>query len=113
MKAGRFLCIFPVATLIVFSSVVQAQDTKPAAEYSLGADRIARMEQIIDSVANAKQFMGEVLVAEDGRAVLDKSYGFANVEWQVPNPRNRSSGWARLQNSSPRHRHCCWNSRAS
>jgi CubicO group peptidase (beta-lactamase class C family) len=51
----------------------------------LGADRIGRMEQIIDSFANAKQFMGEVLVAEDGRAVLDKSYGFANVEWQVPN----------------------------
>jgi CubicO group peptidase (beta-lactamase class C family) len=85
MKAGRFLWIFPVAILIVFSGVVQAQDNKPAAGYSLGADRIARMEQIIDSFANAKQFMGEVLVAEDGRAVLDKSYGFANVEWQVPN----------------------------
>ena len=84
MKAGRFLWIFPVAILIVLSSVVQTQQT-PAAEYSLGADRIARMEQIIDSFANAKQFMGEVLVAEDGRPVLDKSYGFANVEWQVPN----------------------------
>jgi hypothetical protein len=72
MKAGRFLWMFPVAILIVFSSV-QPQDNKPAAEYSLGADRIARMEQIIDSFANAKQFMGEVLVAEDGRVLLDKS----------------------------------------
>jgi hypothetical protein len=85
MKAGRFLWIFAVAVLIVFSSVAQAQDNKPTPEYSLGADRIARMEQIIDSFANAKRFMGDVLVAEDGRAVLDKSYGFANVEWQVPN----------------------------
>lgn len=85
MKAGRILWIFPLAILIVFSCVVQAQDNKPAPEYSLGADRIARMEQIIDSFATAKQFMGEVLVAEDGRVVLDKSYGFASVEWQVPN----------------------------
>jgi len=84
MKVGRFVWLFAAAILIGFS-VVQAQDNKPAAGYSLDADRIARMEQIIDSFANAKQFMGDVLVAEDGRAVLDKSYGFANVEWQVPN----------------------------
>jgi CubicO group peptidase (beta-lactamase class C family) len=85
MKTGRILGLFAVATLISFGSVTQAQDNKPAAEYSIGADRIARMEQIIDSFANAKQFMGDVLVAEDGRVVLNKSYGFANVEWQVPN----------------------------
>src|SRR3984885_6632817 len=83
MKAGRFLRIFPVAILIVFSGVVQAQDNKPAAEYSLGADRIARMEQIIDSFANAKQFMGEVLVAEDGRAVLRlRQRGVAGAEYR-------------------------------
>jgi CubicO group peptidase (beta-lactamase class C family) len=84
MKVGRFVWLSAAAILIGFS-VVDAQGNKPAAEYSLGTDRIARMEQIIDSFANAKQFMGHVLVAEDGRAVLDKSYGFANVEWQVPN----------------------------
>jgi CubicO group peptidase (beta-lactamase class C family) len=113
MKTGRILGLLAVATLISFGSVIQAQDNKPAAEYSIGVDRIARMEQIIDSFANAKQFMGDVLVAEDGRVVLDKSYGFANVEWQVPNTRNRSSGWARLRSSSRRRRSCCWNSRAS
>ena len=85
MKAGRFLWVFAVAILIALSSAVQAQDSRPTGEYRLGADRIARMEQIIDSFATAKQFMGAVLVAEDGRVVLDKSYGFANVEWQVPN----------------------------
>ena len=85
MKTGRILGLFAVATLISFGSVIQAQDNKLAAEYSIGADRIARMEQIIDSFSNAKQFMGDVLVAEDWRVVLDKSYGFANVEWQVPN----------------------------
>ena len=42
------------------------------------------MEQIIQ--ANVpKQFMGTVLVAQDGKVLLDKGYGFANLEWDVPN----------------------------
>ena len=57
MKAGRFLWIFPVAILIVLSSVVQTQQT-PAAEYSLGADRIARMEQIIRLVRQCEAIHG-------------------------------------------------------
>jgi CubicO group peptidase (beta-lactamase class C family) len=85
MKAGRYLCTSALAILVTFANVVRAQDNQHPAAYSLAAARIARMEQIIDSFANAKQFMGTVLVAENGRTVLDKSYGFANVEWQVPN----------------------------
>jgi CubicO group peptidase (beta-lactamase class C family) len=45
---------------------------------------IARMEQIIKSYV-PKQFMGTVLVAEDGKILLDKGYGFANLEWEIPN----------------------------
>jgi CubicO group peptidase (beta-lactamase class C family) len=29
--------------------------------------------------------MGSVLVAQDGKILLDHGYGFANLEWQVPN----------------------------
>jgi CubicO group peptidase (beta-lactamase class C family) len=54
-----------------------AQDKVPNAS-------VARMEQIIQ--ANVpKQFMGTVLVAEDGKVLLDKGYGFANLEWEIPN----------------------------
>jgi len=45
---------------------------------------VARMEQIVQSYV-PKQFMGTVLVAEDGKVLLDRGYGFANLEWQVPN----------------------------
>ena len=31
------------------------------------------------------RFMGSVLVAQDGKVLLDKGYGFANLEWDVPN----------------------------
>ena len=49
------------------------------------AQDTARMEQVIQSHVAAGTFMGTVLVARDGAIVLDKAYGMANVEWDVPN----------------------------
>jgi CubicO group peptidase (beta-lactamase class C family) len=51
----------------------------------LAQDDVARMEQIIQSYASSKQFMGSVLVARDGNVLLDKGYGSANLEWEIPN----------------------------
>src|SRR5215471_13415563 len=45
----------------------------------------ARMDQIALSFANARQFMGSVLVARGNELLFDKSYGMANLEWGVPN----------------------------
>jgi CubicO group peptidase (beta-lactamase class C family) len=49
------------------------------------AQDTARMEQVIQSHVSAGTFMGTVLVARDGKVVLDKAYGMANVEWDTPN----------------------------
>ena len=51
----------------------------------LAQDNSARMEQVVQSYVANKQFMGSVLVAQDGKVVFSKGYGFANVEWDVPN----------------------------
>jgi CubicO group peptidase (beta-lactamase class C family) len=51
----------------------------------LAQDNISRMEQVVHSYANDKKFMGSVLVARDGTVLLNKGYGFANLEWEVPN----------------------------
>lgn len=48
-------------------------------------DPTARMEEVVQSYVSAKQFMGSVLVARDGKVVLDRGYGSANLEWGVPN----------------------------
>jgi len=48
-------------------------------------DNVSRMDQVIQSYVTNKQFMGSVLVAHDGKVVLSKGYGFANLEWNVPN----------------------------
>jgi len=65
------------AITLILSAACLAQD-KPQID-------TARMEQVIQSYVPTKQFMGTVLVAQDGKVLLDKGYGFANLEWQVPN----------------------------
>jgi CubicO group peptidase (beta-lactamase class C family) len=62
---------------VLFIASCLAQDKTPTAD-------VARMEQIIRTYVPSK-FMGSVLVARDGKVLLDKAYGFANLEWDVPN----------------------------
>lgn len=49
------------------------------------AQDAARMDQIVQSFVASKKFMGTVLVARDGKVFLSKGYGFANLEWNIPN----------------------------
>lgn len=49
------------------------------------AQTAARMDQIVQSYVSGHKFMGTVLVASGGQVILDKAYGFANLEWDVPN----------------------------
>ena len=55
------------------------------ASFCLAQDNIPRMEQVVRSYVDAKQFMGSVLVDRDGKTLLSKSYGSANLEWEIPN----------------------------
>src|ERR1700688_4405690 len=48
-------------------------------------DNLSRMEEVVQSYVSTKQFMGSVLVARGETIVLDKGYGFANLEWNIPN----------------------------
>jgi CubicO group peptidase (beta-lactamase class C family) len=49
------------------------------------AQNPARMEEAIESHVHDSSFMGSVLVARDAEIILNKGYGFSNVEWQIPN----------------------------
>ncbi len=44
----------------------------------------ARLDEIVQSYV-PERFMGSVLVARGDQLVLNKSYGSANVEWNIPN----------------------------
>ena len=55
----------------------------PTASLAQNVD-VARADQIVQSFVNAKQFMGSVLVARNGQVLVDKGYGYADLEWQIP-----------------------------
>ena len=44
-----------------------------------------RMEQVVQSYVSNKQFMGSVLAARGNTILLNKGYGFANLEWNTVN----------------------------
>jgi len=46
---------------------------------------LPRIEKAIQSQLSQGQFMGAVLIARNGRVILGKGYGKANLEWGVPN----------------------------
>jgi CubicO group peptidase (beta-lactamase class C family) len=48
------------------------------------AQDVARMEQLIQArTSGAAPFMGAVLVARGDRPILERGYGFANLEWRI------------------------------
>ena len=49
------------------------------------AQDVARMDALVSARVADKSFMGAVLVARGDQVVLSKGYGFANLEWNVPN----------------------------
>src|ERR1700733_88048 len=49
------------------------------------AEDSGRMDQVVQSFASAKTFMGSVLVARGGDVLFSKGYGFASLEWDIPN----------------------------
>jgi CubicO group peptidase (beta-lactamase class C family) len=52
---------------------------------ALAAQDTARMDAVVRSYVDGKTFMGSVLVARDGEVLFSKGYGYANLEWEIPN----------------------------
>jgi CubicO group peptidase (beta-lactamase class C family) len=46
---------------------------------------VSRMDQVVQSYVADKTFMGSVLVARGNEILLNKGYGSANLEWNIPN----------------------------
>lgn len=67
-----------LVSAFAFTSAATAQTKDEAAVK-------ARLEQIASSYTPNNAFMGTVLVVEGDQVLLDKGYGMASLEWQVPN----------------------------
>ena len=42
-------------------------------------------DQLTQSYANANRYMGSALVARGEEVLFSQGYGFANLEWRIPN----------------------------
>jgi CubicO group peptidase (beta-lactamase class C family) len=52
----------------------------------------ARLDQVASSYTASNAFMGTVLVAEGDRILLNKGYGMASLEWEIPNAPDEKDG---------------------
>ncbi|MDB5740937.1 MAG: beta-lactamase [Alphaproteobacteria bacterium] len=68
MRAGRWT--LGICLTLLWQTPAMAQDT-------------ARMDQVMQYYLGEKLFMGNVLVVKDDKVLLDKSYGSANLEWNI------------------------------
>ena len=68
--AGRIPLL---AALVILAGQVHAQS------------RESKIDALLRTCFERSQFMGSALVAEGGTVILEKGYGFANIEWEIPN----------------------------
>src|SRR5471032_2921473 len=68
----RWFCLLALLPLAAMALPARAAD-------------VARMEQVLQAAAVDNKFMGTVLVAQGDTILLDKGYGSANLEWNIPN----------------------------
>lgn len=68
---GGFACLFLCGIAVGPVLAAPAVDT-------------ARMEQVLQAAAIDNKFMGAVLVTQGDTVLLDKGYGSANLEWNIP-----------------------------
>ena len=86
LRADRKFAAFLVAVLAIFTLVAcnLGFSEDPSSPPQSSPD-LPRMEQVIQSFVSDQHFMGSILLAQGNDVILDKGYGFANLEWQIPN----------------------------
>jgi CubicO group peptidase (beta-lactamase class C family) len=52
---------------------------------SYAQTKIEKIDKLISTYTEYGQFNGSVLVAEKGKIIYKKGFGFANMEWNIPN----------------------------
>jgi CubicO group peptidase (beta-lactamase class C family) len=72
-----------VQALLVIGVLLMSGCLAPAS--SSGQDVAAKIDQYLATLTKERAFMGAALVARNGKVMLAKGYGMANVEYDLPN----------------------------
>ena len=51
----------------------------------IAQDKVSNIDELMTKIVENGQFNGSVLVAENGKVIYKKSFGYANMDWKIPN----------------------------
>lgn len=88
IHSTRFLSISVLVlfTTVTFSAQAPTPAATPAPRAALDAAALERkVDELLNAHVTVNDFSGTVLLAEKGQPLVAKGYGYANVEWQIPN----------------------------
>jgi len=69
-----YIKLLSIPTLLLISAFVGATEIKAS-----------KLDAFVESYAENDEFNGSVLVSYQGEVLLKKGYGYANMEWKIPN----------------------------
>ena len=75
--------VFVVAVLGAGWSAAQIAPAKPAGLDSATLEK--KVDELLQAHVTVNRFSGSVLLATGGKPLVAKGYGYANLEWQIPN----------------------------
>lgn len=84
MKTYRIIAVI-LLNAFLFSHFVFAQTSKAQ-----------EVENFVKPFANANQFWGVVLIAQDGKIIYEKAFGLANADFKIPNQPDTKFGIASI-----------------
>src|SRR5688572_24673168 len=86
------LCAAVLSAIVVGAASLHFREQSPPAAAVPGRAASldpATLERRVDELLNAhmkvNRFSGAVLIASQGKPLVAKGYGYANLEWQIPN----------------------------
>jgi CubicO group peptidase (beta-lactamase class C family) len=74
-----------LSMISAFALVLMNAAFQPIALAQTAMDKAAKIDQLMSEYFRQGAFNGSVLVAERGRVIFKKGYGFADMEWEIPN----------------------------
>lgn len=78
MKRFRHFVNFSVSLLLII--LLSSFGTNAS-----GQDKVSKIDELVKTYFDYRQFTGSVLVAEGGKVIYKKGFGLANREWNIPN----------------------------
>jgi CubicO group peptidase (beta-lactamase class C family) len=78
-------CLVMTLLRSVYLLVVLMAPMLASAQQDQQSSAASQIDHVMQSHAAARDFSGSVLVAREGRILYEHAFGYANLEWKIPN----------------------------